>query len=63
MTEGPIRQTAEIIPFPMRQRLDRAAQRSGARRVTESVAAVADVDSGWYHAAAIQEEVRKYPPR
>lgn len=64
MPESPIRETAEIIPFPARSRGGKASLRGSTRQVVEQApVAVCDYGSSWYHDAAMQEEVRKHPPR
>lgn len=62
MTESPVRETAQIIPFPVRPRDSKTSLRSS-RRMDQLPVAACDFGSGWYHDAAVQEEVRKHPPR
>lgn len=62
MTESPVHETAQIIPFPTRTRGSKASLR-GSRSVERLPVTACDFGSGWYHDAAVQEEVRKHPPR
>lgn len=62
MTRSPVRETAQIIPFPVRRQEGKSVSRDAVSE--ERLAAVAcDFGSGWYHDAAVQEEVRKHPQR
>jgi hypothetical protein len=59
MAQSPVRETAQIIPFPTKVRGGKASPREGVDRVA---AVMSDFGSGWYHDAAVQEDVRKRPP-
>jgi hypothetical protein len=63
MTESPVRETAQIIPFPSRTRGSKASLRDARRGVERLPIAVCDYGSGWYHDAAVQEDVLKHPTR
>lgn len=64
MTESPARESAQIIPFPSRSRGGRTSARSTLRQSPDRVQFTpCDFGSGWYHDAAMQEEMRKHPPR
>lgn len=64
MTESPLRESAQVIPFPTRARAGQATARSNLRQGHDRVQITpCDFGSGWYHDAAMQEELRKHPPR
>lgn len=63
MAESPVRETAQIIPFPARVRGGKASLRDARQSVDRLPVAACDFGSGWYHDAAMQEELRKHPPR
>lgn len=65
MSETPVRKTAQIIAFPARGRTGTLAGdhlRQSDERLPANVAAC-DFGSGWYHDAALQDDVRKRSPR
>jgi hypothetical protein len=65
MTQTPERETAQIIPFPARPRRAKPALREPGRARSEDriTLPTCDFGSGWYHDAAVQEDLRKAPPR
>lgn len=65
MTQNPERETAQIIPFPARTRTAKSSLRGTVRSLAEDRMSLpaCDFGSGWYHDAAMQEDLRKAPPR
>ncbi len=61
MTETPVRETAQIIPFPSRSKGGKGTNRDARQSVEQLPVAVCDFGSGWYHDAAMQDEARKRP--
>ncbi len=66
MIESSVRETAQIIPFPARNRASKSSLRDGATRGVDRLpayVATCEFGSGWYHDAAMEEEARKRSPR
>lgn len=63
MSDNPVRETAQIIPFTARKRGGKGLHRESTRQNVERLpVAVCDFGSGWYHEAAMQEEAGKLKP-
>lgn len=62
MAHIPDRGTAQIIPFPKRQAGAKGAARDSVRdRAERAGLTLCDYGSGWYHDAAMQEELDRAP--
>jgi len=59
MPESPGRETAQIIPFPKRSATGNSPLRdlTTRERAERAGLTLCDYGSGWYHDAAVQEEV------
>ncbi len=61
MPQSPGRETAQIIPFPKRSATAKAPLRGDTARDRAERAGLTlcDYGSGWYHDAAVQEELSR----
>jgi hypothetical protein len=60
MPQSPVRETAQIIPFPKGGRTNAANIRESVHdQAARMGVTLCDYGSGWYHDAAMQEELAK----
>ena len=60
MAHSPGRETAQIIPFPKRSADGKSSVRDTTRERAERAGlTLCDYGSGWYHDAAMQEELAR----
>ncbi len=58
MTNLPRRETAKIYRFPTRMRVAPTEPPQGERAASARLFSMSDAGSGWYHDAAIQDDLR-----
>ena len=62
MTNLPRRETAKIYRFPARMRIAATEPTQGERATPARLFSMCDYGSGWYHEAAVQDDLRDRKP-